>query len=60
MRANFEGILTLAVSQTNSEEQRKTEWVDSESLEDFLRSSEETIEGYPAPRRIYIKAYKGA
>ncbi len=60
MRANFEGILTLAVSQTTSEEQRKTEWVDSESLEDFLRSSEETIEGYPAPRRIYIKAYKGA
>lgn len=60
VRANFKGIQTLAISQTSSEEQRKTEWIDSESLEHFLRSSKETIEGYPAPRRIYIKAYKGA
>ncbi|MGP1450522.1 MAG: tRNA 5-methoxyuridine(34)/uridine 5-oxyacetic acid(34) synthase CmoB [Wolinella sp.] len=61
-RAGFSNISLLAVSKTEASEQRKTEWIDSQSLEDFLspNSYDFTIEGYPAPRRIYIKAYKGA
>ncbi|HBY85223.1 MAG TPA: tRNA 5-methoxyuridine(34)/uridine 5-oxyacetic acid(34) synthase CmoB, partial [Colwellia sp.] len=39
------------------DEQRKTEWIDTESLQDFLdpNDSSKTIEGYPAPKRaIFI------
>lgn len=60
-RAGFERMEVLAISKTGLDEQRKTEWIGSQSLEDFLDpdSLERTIEGYPAPRRIYIKAHKG-
>ncbi len=42
------------------EEQRKTEWCQSESLEDFTSSDDPnlTIEGYPAPIRILAIAEK--
>lgn len=42
------------------EEQRSTSWAPIQSLKDFLdpMCREKTIEGYPAPRRIYIKAVK--
>lgn len=61
-RAGFERVEKLEIAKTGLDEQRKTEWINSQSLEDFLDpcSHDRTIEGYPAPRRIYVKAYKGA
>jgi len=59
-RAGFKEIEVLAVAKTSFEEQRKTEWIDTQSLEDFLNPQDEsqTIEGYSAPKRVYIKAKK--
>ncbi len=47
----------LKTMQTTSKEQRKTPWILGESLEDFLdpNDSTKTIEGYPAPRRVYVR-----
>lgn len=62
LRAGFERVDILAIRKTDLDEQRKTDWIESQSLEDFLDplDSSRTIEGYPAPRRLYIKAYKKA
>lgn len=59
-RAGFENIEVLAKVVTSKEEQRKTKWSFDESLEDFLdkNDSTKTVEGYPAPKRVYIKARK--
>ncbi len=59
-RAGFERVEVLEVMQTNLNEQRKTEWIDTQSLEDFLdpNDPQKTVEGYPAPKRVYIKAVK--
>ncbi|WP_418180730.1 tRNA 5-methoxyuridine(34)/uridine 5-oxyacetic acid(34) synthase CmoB [Aliarcobacter lanthieri] len=59
-RAGFENIEVLATVVTTSSEQRKTSWSFDESLEDFLdkEDSTKTVEGYPAPKRVYVKARK--
>jgi tRNA (mo5U34)-methyltransferase len=59
-RAGFEEIEVLAIVKTKSEEQRKTEWINTQSLDDFLDKDDQnkTVEGYPAPKRVYIKAKK--
>ncbi|MCG3690168.1 tRNA 5-methoxyuridine(34)/uridine 5-oxyacetic acid(34) synthase CmoB [Aliarcobacter butzleri] len=59
-RAGFENIEVLATTITTSQEQRKTPWSFDESLEDFLdpTDSSKTVEGYPAPKRVYVKARK--
>jgi tRNA (mo5U34)-methyltransferase len=59
-RAGFENIEVLATTVTTSEEQRKTEWSFDQSLEDFLDENDKTktVEGYPAPKRVYVKARK--
>jgi tRNA (mo5U34)-methyltransferase len=59
-RAGFNEIELLEIKITDMQEQRKTSWIDSQSLEDFLdpMNSELTVEGYPAPKRAYIKAKK--
>ena len=59
-RAGFEDIEVIATTITTSEEQRKTSWSLDQSLEDFLDSSDKskTVEGYPAPKRVYVKARK--
>lgn len=59
-RAGFKDVELLEIKTTNLEEQRKTEWIDSQSLEDFLDPLDNnlTVEGYPAPKRAYIKAKK--
>jgi tRNA (mo5U34)-methyltransferase len=46
------------VVKTSLDEQRTTDWILGESLENFLDSDNPnlTIEGYPAPKRVYIKA----
>ena len=56
-RANFKDVEILATKPTGSDEQRKTEWILGQSLGDFLDPADPglTIEGYPAPRRIYVR-----
>jgi len=60
LRAGFESVEVLEIMKTDLNEQRKTEWIDTQSLEDFLDPDdpEKTVEGYPAPKRVYIKALK--
>jgi len=59
-RAGFYTVEVLETMVTESNEQRKTEWIETESLENFLdpNDSTKTVEGYPAPKRVYIKAIK--
>ncbi|SFV66824.1 tRNA (5-methoxyuridine) 34 synthase [hydrothermal vent metagenome] len=59
-RAGFDEIEVLDIVKTKSSEQRKTEWINTQSLDDFLDKNDQnkTVEGYPAPKRVYIKAKK--
>lgn len=54
------GIRLLDVSTTTAAEQRATEWMEYESLDDFLDPSDrrKTIEGHPAPRRAIFLCRK--
>lgn len=56
-RAGFESVVLLEMKQTQQNEQRKTQWIDTMSLEDFLNPNNpnQTIEGYQAPIRGYFK-----
>lgn len=56
-RANFKDAQILAAKPTDAHEQRKTEWILGQSLGDFLDPADptRTVEGYPAPKRVYIK-----
>jgi tRNA (mo5U34)-methyltransferase len=58
LRAGFTKVEVLHIVKTSLDEQRKTDWIDTHSLADFLDpdNHSKTIEGYPAPQRIYIKA----
>ncbi len=58
MRAGFKEIEVLAITTTTSDEQHQTEWIHGESLENFLdpENPARTVEGYPAPKRVYIRA----
>jgi tRNA (mo5U34)-methyltransferase len=56
-RCGFSNVRVVNTDITALDEQRKTEWIDTESLQDFLdpNDSSKTIEGYPAPKRaIFI------
>ncbi len=59
-RAGFINIEVLAIIPTTEEEQRSTAWIEGQSLENFLdpEDSSKTVEGYPAPKRAYIKAIR--
>ena len=59
-RAGFKEVEVLAIKKTKLNEQRKTDWINSQSLNDFLdpKNPDLTVEGYPAPKRVYIKAIK--
>ncbi|MFA7115227.1 MAG: tRNA 5-methoxyuridine(34)/uridine 5-oxyacetic acid(34) synthase CmoB [Candidatus Omnitrophota bacterium] len=48
------------ISKTTSDEQRVTDWMTFESLNDFLDplNKDITVEGYPAPRRAVVLAKK--
>jgi tRNA (mo5U34)-methyltransferase len=61
-RAGFESVEVLETIVTDANEQRKTKWIDGQSLEDFLDPDDatKTVEGYPAPKRVYIKAMKSS
>jgi tRNA (mo5U34)-methyltransferase len=60
LRAGFKSFEVLKTSVTNANEQRKTQWIDGQSLEDFLDPNDntKTVEGYPAPARVYVKLIK--
>ena len=62
MRAGFASFEVLETCVTDEKEQRKTEWIEGQSLEDFLDPNDatKTIEGYPAPARVYVKLKKEA
>jgi tRNA (mo5U34)-methyltransferase len=59
-RAGFSEFEVLETSKTDADEQRKTEWIEGQSLEDFLdpNDSSKTVEGYPAPQRVYVRLIK--
>ena len=59
-RAGFTQVEVLETVVTDANEQRKTEWIEGQSLEDFLDPNDptKTVEGYPAPKRVYIKALR--
>jgi len=61
-RAGFESVEVLEIMKTELNEQRKTEWIDTQSLEDFLDPDDptKTVEGYPAPKRVYLKAIRAS
>lgn len=61
LRAGFTRFEVLETMATTAQEQRKTAWIEGQSLEDFLDPDDntKTVEGYPAPKRIYVRLTKG-
>lgn len=59
-RSGFEAITVVDICPTTVNEQRSTDWMQFESLSDFLDpdDSARTIEGYPAPIRAILTAKK--
>lgn len=59
-RCGFKDIRVVDISQTSLQEQRTTEWMPFESLEQCLDPDNRdlTVEGYPAPRRAFVLATK--
>ena len=59
-RAGFDDISCFCSHPMSSDEQRKTDWMVFESYEDYIdkNNPELTIEGYPAPWRVFFKATK--
>lgn len=55
-RTGFGQIEIVDVSSTTTVEQRRTEWMTFESIDDFLAPNDpaSTVEGYPAPRRAIV------
>lgn len=59
-RAGFCDIELIEITKTDHKEQRVTPWTNAQSLNDFLDPNDQnkTVEGYPAPKRAYLKARK--
>jgi tRNA (mo5U34)-methyltransferase len=57
-RCGFTDVRVVDVNTTSMEEQRATEWMQFESLSDYLDPEDraKTVEGYPAPRRAIVIA----
>jgi tRNA (mo5U34)-methyltransferase len=58
LRTGFSEVEIFCLHPMNNEEQRKTAWMTFESYEDFLdpHNPALTVEGYPAPWRVFIRA----
>lgn len=58
LRTGFTEVEIFCSHPMSSEEQRKTDWMTFESYEDFLDPDNPalTVEGYPAPLRVFLKA----
>ncbi len=59
-KAGFENIRLVDVSDTSTDEQRRSEWMRFHSLAEFLDPNDprRTAEGHPAPRRAILLANK--
>ena len=59
-RVGFQEVKIFFEHGMNSSEQRRTDWMTFESYSDFIDpdNPELTVEGYPAPIRVYLKARK--
>ncbi len=59
-RAGFREVRCFCDHPMSSAEQRRTPWMEFESYQDFIDKDNPalTIEGYPAPRRVFFKAAK--
>lgn len=57
-RCGFGNVRCVDVTPTTEAEQRKTSWIDSDSLDAFLdpHDHQRTVEGYPAPVRAMVVA----
>jgi tRNA (mo5U34)-methyltransferase len=57
-RAGFAGVKVFFSHPMSSREQRRTEWMVFESYGDFIDSNDPslTVEGYPAPIRVFARA----
>ncbi|MBU2494094.1 MAG: tRNA 5-methoxyuridine(34)/uridine 5-oxyacetic acid(34) synthase CmoB [Bacteroidetes bacterium] len=57
-KTGYKNIRLVDITKTTIEEQRKTDWMKFESLEDFLDpgNQNKTIEGYPSPQRTVFIA----
>lgn len=59
-KAGFEQVEVFDSHPMSSQEQRKTDWMVFESYEDYIDPQKPhlTVEGYPAPHRIFAKGIK--
>ena len=59
-RAGFAGVEIFCRHPMNGEEQRCTEWMTFESYRDFIDPTDpgKTVEGYPAPWRVFLKGVR--
>ncbi|MBW1254403.1 tRNA (mo5U34)-methyltransferase [Pantoea allii] len=59
-KCGFVDVRIVDFALTSTEEQRRTDWMTSESLAEFLDpdDSSKTVEGYPAPLRAVLVATK--
>ena len=57
-RCGFKNVRVVDVTKTSTDEQRATDWMTFDSLEDFLDPDDptKTIEGYPGPLRAVVLA----
>ncbi len=59
-KCGFVDVRIVDFAVTTTDEQRRTDWMTSESLAEFLdpADSSKTVEGYPAPLRAVLVATK--
>jgi tRNA (mo5U34)-methyltransferase len=57
-KCGYRNVRCVDVNQTTPQEQRSTDWMQWKSLPDFLHPQDpnQTVEGYPAPRRAVMLA----
>ncbi len=60
VRTGFRQVRLFCRHPMSGEEQRRTDWMRFESYQDFIDKQDpsRTIEGYPAPWRVFFKAIK--
>lgn len=60
-KVGFVDVRCVDIDVTSTQEQRATEWMNYQSLSDFLDPNDEskTVEGYPRPKRAVMIAKKG-
>ena len=61
LRAGFVEVEIFGSHPMSNKEQRRTEWMQFESYDDFIDPADPalTVEGYPAPLRVFLKGIAG-